>query len=263
MKDFKIRCSAIGKIMSALKTITKAEQTKYNKLLIKCGQGSLSDADEAELNTIIDKVNRLSSELPQSAKTYCREWFIEQLYGRRKEIKSKYLTKGIEGEDDAIDLVIDYEGLGYNEKNEEYRENEFLTGTPDLIYDDLIIDVKCSWSCFSFPFFDTEVDNQDYYYQLQGYMSLFDKPNAMLSYALVDAPRKLIEDEIYYQGKAAGGITQEIADRVEHDMTYSGIAPKHRVKSFKFERDDSVIKEIQERVKMCRLYISQLQEEYL
>ena len=263
MKAFKIRCSAIGKIMSALKTITKAEQTKYNKLLIKCGQGSLSDADEAELNTIIDKVNRLSSELPQSAKTYCREWFIEQLYGRRKEIKSKYLTKGIEGEDDAIDLVIDYEGLGYNEKNEEYRENEFLTGTPDLIYDDLIIDVKCSWSCFSFPFFDTEVDNQDYYYQLQGYMSLFDKPNAMLSYALVDAPRKLIEDEIYYQGKAAGGITQEIADRVEHDMTYSGIAPKHRVKSFRFERDDSVIKEIQERVKMCRVYIEQLKEEYL
>jgi len=262
MKDFKIRCSAIGKIMSALKTITKAEQTKYDKLKAKV-DGSLTPVEHSSLMEISIKALKLSKELPQSAKTYCREWFIEQLYGRRKEIKSKYLTKGIEGEDDAIDLVIDYEGLGYNEKNCEYRENEFLTGTPDLIYDDLIIDVKCSWSCFSFPFFDTEVDNQDYFYQLQGYMSLFDKEHAMLSYALVDAPQKLIEDAIYYKGKDQGGITQDIVDTVTADMTYSGIAPKYRVKSFKFERDDSVIKEIQERVKMCRIYIEQLKEEYL
>ena len=263
MNNFKIRCSAIGKIMAALKTITKVEQTKYNKLLIKCGKGALSEADEVELNAIIDKVARLSSELPQSAKTYCKTWFIEQLYGRRQEIKSKYMTKGLECEDEAIDLVIDYEGLGYNEKNELFESDDYFAGTPDIIYDDLIVDIKCSWSCFTFPFFETEVDNKDYYYQLQGYCQLFDKQNAMLSYALVDAPQKLIEDAIYYKGKEQGGITQDIVDTVTADMTYSGIAPKHRVKSFRFERDDQVIKEIQERVEMCREYIEQLKEEYL
>ena len=264
MKEFKIRCSAIGKIMSALKTITKVEQTKYDKLKAKVdGEGSLSAGETLELMTISDKALKLSSELPQSAKTYCKTWFIEQLYNRRQEIKSKYMTKGLECEDEAIDLVIDYEGLGYNEKNELFESDDFFTGTPDIIYDDLIVDIKCSWSCFTFPLFDTEVDNKDYYYQLQGYMQLFDKQHAMLSYALVDAPQKLIEDAIYYKGKEQGGITQDIVDTVTADMTYSNIPTKYRVKSFRFERDDQVIKEIQDRVKMCRLYISQLQEEYL
>jgi len=266
MKDFKIRCSAMGKIMSALKTITKAEQTKYNKLKAKVdGAGSLSAGETLELMTISNKALKLSKELPQGAKTYCKDWFIEELYGRRKEITSKYMDKGILAEDASLELIMTYENLPYGEKNEEYKEDEFFTGTCDLKYDDmsLIIDAKSSWDAYTFPFFDKEIPNKDYYYQLQGYCQLYNMQEAWLCYALVDMPEIMIEEEIYWKGKKAGGITQEIVDSVRANRTYSDIDPKHRIRSFKFERDDSVIKEIQERVKMCRLYISQLQEEYL
>ncbi len=266
MKDFKMRCSAIGKIMAPLKTLTKTELKKYDSLKSKVdGEGYLSADETLQLMQLSQKKLELSKELPQGAKTYCRDWFIEQLYGRKKEITSKYIDKGIHSEDACLDLVINQENLNYNEKNHESAENEFLTGTCDLKYDDLglVIDVKSSWDCFTFPFFDKEIPNKDYFYQLQGYCALYGMDEAWLCYALVDMPTHMIEEEIYWKGKKEEGITEELADKVYKDRIYSNIDPKHRLRTFKFKRDDDVLKEIYDRVKMCRIYIEKLKEEYL
>ena len=67
MKQFKIRASASGKLM------TKP---------------------------------RLKSEvLSKTTKSYLQEWTKEQIYGVRKSIKSKYLDKGNQVEDAAIDYA--------------------------------------------------------------------------------------------------------------------------------------------------------------
>ena len=52
--------------------------------------------------------------LSETTKTYLEEYLKEQIYGVRKEIDSKYITKGIELEDDAIDFVI-------NENNKDQK----------------------------------------------------------------------------------------------------------------------------------------------
>ena len=66
-------------------------------------------------------------------------------------------------EDEAIDLVGEYYGLGFVLKNEEHFENYFVTGTPDLITETTVRDIKCSWSLDTFPAYESELPNKDYY----------------------------------------------------------------------------------------------------
>ena len=265
MKKFKIRCSAIGQIMGKLKGgLTERQAEEFEKLTAKLnGKGSLTELQSKKLVELEGKKNMIK-ELPTGAKTYCEEWFKQELYGKRKDIKSKYLDKGNLAEDDAIDLVMDVEKLEYNVKNEDYFENDFLTGTPDLLYADLVIDTKCSWDCFSFPLFDKDID-RGYWWQLQGYMALTGREKAMLSYCLVDMPHHMIEQEAFYEGKksVSGLMTEEIYNKVLEDRTYSHIDKKHRVKSFRFEYDNQAIQVVNDRVKMCQVYINKLELETL
>jgi len=258
MKDFKIRCSAIGKIMGKLSNELTAKQIQdiadfkekeLNKPLTALQKGKL-DTLEAKRDSV--------PELPEGAKTYCKEWFKEQLYNKRKDIKSKYLDKGILAEDDAIDLVINVEELDFNEKNEEYFDNDFMTGTPDLLYPDLVIDTKCSFDCFTFPLFATEIENKDYYYQLQGYMELCNKDEAMLVYCLMDSPDHLIEGEAKSKAYKLGGHWEDYYTECHKFHTYGDIEPELRIKKYNVGRNRSVIKEIKERVAMCRVYIEEL-----
>jgi len=119
----KIRCSALGKIMT-------------------------SPRSKSEL-------------LSQTAKTYVHELAIEHLYGIKKQFKSRYTDKGNEVEDKSIELTEEVLELGFITKNDEYFENEFIKGTPDIITDNLIVDVKSSWSGETFPFFEDELPNKD------------------------------------------------------------------------------------------------------
>ena len=114
MKDLKIRCSAIGKIMT-------------------------SPRSKGEV-------------LSATTKTYIKELVLEHKYGIKKEINSRYLDKGNQVEDMAIELAEQALDLGFVFKNELFFENDHLTGTPDIITDTLIVDVKSSWNGTTFPF---------------------------------------------------------------------------------------------------------------
>jgi len=166
--------------------------------------------------------------------SYLHEWYKEQLYGVKKEISSKYLTKGNEKENEAIDKVIDWLDIPFGIKNEKNFEDEFFTGTPDLIVDDVVYDTKCSWDCFTFPLFDEEIKNKDYYYQLQVYMHLTGCKKAVLAYVLLNTPEHITWEQ-------------------KHD--YDDL-PKHlRIKHFTIDYDEEIIKELQQRVVNCREYL--------
>ena len=92
--------------------------------------------------------------LGKTGETYVKEWLIEQIYNRKKSISNKYLTKGILMEQDGIDMYAKHNLLDTLIKNEQYFENDFMCGTPDLILEDKIVDIKSSWDCFTFPIYD-------------------------------------------------------------------------------------------------------------
>lgn len=124
--------------------------------------------------------------LSETTKSYLKEWAVEQLYGYKNEIKNKYVQRGIQDEDLAINKAIEILDLPFALKNETHFEDDFFTGTPDLILSDCVIDVKCSWNCFTFPIFENKIPNMDYYYQLQIYMHLTGLKKAKLVYVLLD-----------------------------------------------------------------------------
>lgn len=181
---------------------------------------------------------RAKSEMGKTAYGYLEDWTKEQIYGVRKEVKSKYLTKGIEMEDKAIDTAIQWLDLPFVIKNEAFYEDDHFTGTPDIVTADEVLDIKCSWDCFTFPTFDSEIPNKDYYYQLQVYMHLTDKRKARLVYVLLDTPADLT---FGYE-----------------PVSYESVDRKYRIKSFTVYYDEAVISELKNRVMLGRDYIQTL-----
>jgi hypothetical protein len=198
--------------------------------------------------------------LSATTKTYIKELVLEHKYGIKKEINSRYLDKGNQVEDMAIELAEQALELGFVFKNELYFENDHLTGTPDIITDTLIVDVKSSWNGTTFPMFEDELPNKDYYWQLQGYMELTGKHNAIVAYCLVDTPEDIVLDEIRRVAWAKKELepSEETEQDVRSQHEFSHIPKDKRVKAFLVEKDEHAIWQIKERVEQCREYYTEL-----
>ena len=198
--------------------------------------------------------------LSQTAKTYVEEQVLLAKYGIRKTFSSRYTDKGNLVEDESIRIASEALELGFLIKNDEHFSNEWLTGTPDVNTDDLLLDVKSSWDATTFPFFATEIPTKDYYYQLQGYMELTGKTEALLVYCLVNTPEDMVQDEIRRAHWNANLLEEslDLIDEVQKRHNFDHIPDNRRVKVFEVERDDEVIEQIKERVELCREYYETL-----
>jgi hypothetical protein len=174
--------------------------------------------------------------ISETTKTYVKEWLTEHIYGIRKEIKNKYLSKGLKMEDTAIDKAIEWLDIPFAMKNEKTFEDDFFTGTPDLIVSDVVYDIKCSWDAFTFPLFEKEIPTKDYYYQLQVYMYLTGCKKAILTYVLLNTP-----DELTWEEK----------------HNYDNMDKKYRIKTFEIEYSEEVIADLKERVANIRNFIKE------
>lgn len=211
----------------------------------------------SSLGKIFTNPRSKSETISETTKTYLEEWMTEQLFGIKKEISSKYLEKGLQMEDTAIK---EYSKLFKVDavKNEEWFENDFITGTPDIILDDRIVDIKCSFSAFTFPMFDTELKNKAYDYQLQGYMYLTGKTQAEIAYFLLNSPDSVILSEakkIMYDEGLGNDWLDILVEEVREAHSYDHIPMENRCKVFKVERDEAIISEIKDRVENCREFI--------
>jgi hypothetical protein len=218
----KIRCSAIGKIMTNARSKSEV--------------------------------------LSKTCKSYLQELAIEEMYGIKKEFSSRFTDKGIEVERESIDLVQDNCDFGFMYKNEEHFENDFLTGTPDVNTDNILLDVKSSYDASTFPFFAEDIPNKDYYYQLQGYMALCNKRKSVLAYCLVNTPFQIVEDEVRRAHWKEHLIdeNEELRADVEARHNFDHIPPEKRIKTFEVRYDKDVVKAIYDRVKECREYYKTL-----
>jgi hypothetical protein len=201
-----------------------------------------------------------SEVLSQTAKTYVEELAKEHLFGIKKVFKSRYTDKGNEVEDKAIELAEDVLGFEFLTKNEDYFENDYIKGTPDIITHSLVIDVKSSWSGDTFPFFESELPNKDYYYQVMGYMWLTGKKNALISYCLINTPEEIVNDEI--RRTAWGKYEIEPSEETIRDVValhnFDHIPKDRRVKAFHVEYNEAVVNEMKTRIEHCRTYFNEL-----
>lgn len=257
MKEFKIRASACGQIMSNAKgNITKLQLEELDKLKAK---DKVTPKQQETINKLEWK--RDHPQVSTTTKSYLDEWMKEQLYSRRNSFGNKFTEKGIEVEDAAIEYLTEsYPDYFMLEKNEQYFENDFMCGTPDVILPDHIIDIKSSWSCFTFPLFEEEVSNAMYYFQAQVYMDLVGRDNYKLIYVLMDTPDHLIEKDL-----RAENYGKKMEDQIEfadfrQNYVYNDIDSKYRIKVFDIERNDSDIQRIKDKVLECRSHIKELKK---
>jgi predicted transcriptional regulator len=214
----------------------------------------------SQLGRIMTSSRSKSEVLSQTAKTYIEELAKEHLFGIKKVFKSRYTDKGNEVEEKAIELTEDVLGFEFLTKNEDYYQNDYIKGTPDIITTSLVIDVKSSWSGDTFPFFETELPNKDYYYQVMGYMWLTGKKNALISYCLINTPEEIVNDEI--RRTAWGKYEIEPSEETIRDVmalhSFDHIPKDRRVKAFHVEYNEGVVNEIKTRIEHCRTYFNEL-----
>ena len=175
-----------------------------------------------------------SETLSETTKTYVQNWLKEQIYGLKYEVDSKYMKKGTMLEDEAIDSAIQWLDLPFTLKNETYFEDDYFTGTPDLILEDEVLDIKNSWDAFTFPLFDTEIPTKGYELQLQIYMHLTGKRKARLVYVLLNTPEQLT---------------------YEPQHNYDNVDKKYRIKTFDVTYNPELIEAMQKRVAEVREYL--------
>jgi hypothetical protein len=169
--------------------------------------------------------------LSQTAKSYIIQKAKEDFFEYRSELNSKYITKGLAQEQDSIDL-LNLVRLEDYKKYEHRAENEWLTGSCDIITENLIIDIKTSWSLDTFPATTYELkDISDYEWQGRAYMWLYDRPRFELCYVMVTTAPEIMGE---YENGAL--------HYVDH------IAPEKRITSITFERDKEIEIQMAERL---------------
>ena len=192
--------------------------------------------------------------LPTGAKSFAKKWLINRMTNKwDNPLNVKQILKGNAMENAAIDLLGEIDNKFYT-KNLKRFENHHLKGVPDIIATDEIIDIKLPWDVNSMPYF--EELNSLYWWQMQAYMNLTDKPSARVVYMLVDAPEHLIQSEIK-RAEWNGLPTNEI----RKNLTFEDLPIDMRVVQYRVHRDDDAIESIKRRVEDIRVYIEGLKQE--
>lgn len=175
--------------------------------------------------------------LSAGAKTACEKIAKQLIYGYDEIVTSKYMEKGIQVEDQSIELLNSVFFTDYV-KNTERKTNEWITGECDIAAPGKIIDVKSSWSLQTFPVTSASGADKGYEWQGRAYMMLWDVDLFEVAYCLVNTPDELIgyEDPSIH-----------IVDHINQEL---------RVTLVKYTRDKVLEEKIKMRVEAANQYIN-------
>jgi hypothetical protein len=280
--NVKIRSSALGLINTEPRGKTNLE--KYNEAIALLSEEEVKyDGMKKELKSAIAKAEKIAklkseielleqikydSQLSETCKSYLVQTYILEKYGRVKEVSTKEMKKGILVEDDSINLVSIIDGILYS-KNTERFSNDFITGTPDIINGNEIIDIKSSWDIFTFLSNIQDPISELYYAQLQGYMALTGATVGTIAYCLTNTPDSIIEGEKYALLRNMDAVTEEDPAykrelaKLERNRRFSDIPIEERVLTFSIERDDDYIEKTYRKVEKCREFLYEFEQSHL
>jgi hypothetical protein len=186
---------------------------------------------------------------------------LDMIYERRHDVKSKYLSKGNDCEQQSVNMLNEMLGLKV-EKNTERFFNEFITGEPDYIQSDFVRDIKNSYSHGTFPLFG-ELDYK-YKMQLKGYLWLLGMKKGSVDYFLHDMPENLLMKECRAEmwNRDMEELEVELYDEIKAKFTYSDLPLNLRYRSFEVELTDQDIEFMKANVSKANDYGNALLREY-
>jgi len=187
-------------------TLTPSQMEKRDefKSRLKRPKG-LTPTQEARLQSLKES-NARPPELSQGAKTYVKEVWLENEKGFKEEVTDKKLRKGLQAEEDAINLISYVDNIMYI-KNDKRVHKGNLTGECDVVTEfkgvpteedgktedvKIVDDTKCSWNPRTFM--NAELTT-GYEWQGRAYLYLYDADIFRLRHCLVDCPPDVLMDE--------------------------------------------------------------------
>ncbi len=214
MENLQIRCSSLYKIMGKPQKKTKAQiyadsvssldkkKAAYNKMKNKDTDTAVKNLeDQVKLTKIIKELKPLKDtwELSETAKTWIKQKAKEFFYGYEKKVETRYMDKGHNNEDEAIEMLSELHGKQYK-KNVKRISLTWLTGECDIINEEekIIIDIKNAWDIDTFPAYKEDVNKKvkeaGYDWQQKGYLILYKCNVAYVAYCITDTPEELVPD---------------------------------------------------------------------
>jgi CRISPR/Cas system-associated exonuclease Cas4 (RecB family) len=196
---------------------------------------------------------RKKGELSETTKTLCYQTIAREI-GALKQWTSRYVEKGIIMEDESITFVNKILQTNY-EKNYVSYDGGTIIGTPDIITDDEVIDIKNSFDI------ETHIKNitqdelhKQYYFQLQSYMLLTNKDKAKVLYVLMPTPDYLLEKqaralEYKYQDYDKALETLKLTNEV-----IASLPNEFRVFEYSIVRDENFLQQFNERYEPFKLF---------
>lgn len=149
--------------------------------------------------------------LADGALTHVYELASQILLNWKPALNTFEIEKGRVVEDQTIALYNQVSGNFYV-KNTERKTSDLFTGECDINEEDedLILDIKSSYSKKTFPLIIREGDKKLYEWQLDTYMLLWERNNAGLVFGLVDTPSHLIKKQEPEDWHIVGHILPEL-----------------------------------------------------
>lgn len=226
-----------------------------NKILFRCsGVGALMT--EPKL-----KADKDAGNLSETAKTFVEDKWLFEEFGFAESIKNQYMDKGNECEQDSMDLVSQVIEGGFRSRYNTKLQNDFVIGTPDIVLNDCVEDIKTSWNIKTF--YNAEL-SKIYYAQAQCYMWLTNKKKYKLIYALVQTPEKMILNECkklvykYNENYENQDYIAECKQIQRNNDLIKELPIEKRVKVFAFDYDPQYIETLKVKIERAREYYNTL-----
>lgn len=260
--DYKFRASILGKIMTGVDSgITDKQLETLATLKAKQEAGKITDNQLITLGQLIEKRDAKPT-LSATVKTELKKIHKEEFTGKKTEVKSKYLDKGIQCEELSISLYSRVTGK-FTVNNKTRKKNDFLTGECDNSQG-IIREFKSSWDLSTFPMYEDDIPNKEYWWQCQAYMELWNMDNSELIYCLVDTPEGIVLREVYSTenrlGMSESGLPADLEAEIRNNHNFSTIPEELRVKVYPIVRDKAAVKKAEDQIKLCREYLNSLSE---
>lgn len=194
--NYKFRSHMVGKIINLPKPLTLNQSETLIGLNEKLKTKELTAPQKKMWHNLNNKLNESKYyKLTDGIKKSLSELAFAEMHNRRTEINSPKITKGLEVEKESRDILTRVTGL-FLTSSEERKTNNWVTGKIDIEPNDVIPDIKSTWSWESYSNILQEKPNEIYLRQGDSYMDLWNKKDFLLCHVLTDTPIKLVEGEI-------------------------------------------------------------------
>lgn len=246
---------------------------KQSERLEKIKQKTEEERTPTEIKSLLHLENKLlrfnDPPISKTAQLYLTNRYAWEKYAKKLLSKSenlRSLEKGSTMEAEAIKLLAEFDKQDYC-KSVDVRSNQYLIGVSDIVSYETgkIIDVKASWNLSSFLKILNYPLDIKYWYQMQGYLELYDLEVAEVCYVLLNTPEDLVSREkIKLLNRfIAGEVSREEYDAQYESLgmalNYDNIPLKRRIIRYIVHRDRDFLPSLYAKIEKCRVWLSEFE----